>query len=63
MFALAYYYLSHTNKELEEMPFAEKVREIEKTYKTEFLDLIRPEVVKVKGRENADAVLRDMCKL
>ena len=45
------------------MPFAEKVREIEKTYKTEFLDLIRPEVVKVKGRENADAVLRDMCKL
>ena len=63
LFALAYYYLSHTNKELEEMPFAEKVREIEKTYKTEFLDLIRPEVVKVKGRENADAVLRDMCKL
>lgn len=63
LFALAYYYLSHTNKELEEMPFAEKVREIERTYKTEFLDLIRPEVVKVKGRENADAVLRDMCKL
>lgn len=63
LFALAYYYLSHTNKELEEMPFAEKVREIERTYKMEFLDLIRPEVVKVKGRENADAVLRDMCKL
>lgn len=63
LFALAYYYLSHTNKELEEMPFAEKVREIERTYKTEFLDLIRPEVVKVKGSENADAVLRDMCKL
>lgn len=63
LFALAYYYLSHTNKELEEMPFAAKVREIERTYKTEFLDLIRPEVVKVKGRENADAVLRDMCKL
>ncbi len=63
LFALAYYYLSHTNKELEEMPFAEKVREIERTYKTEFLDLIRPEVVKVKGRGNADAVLRDMCKL
>ena len=63
LFALAYYYLSHTNKELEEMPFAEKVREIEKTYKTEFLDLIRPEVVKVKGSENADAVLKDMCKL
>ena len=63
LFALAYYYLSHTHKELEEMPFAEKVREIERTYKTEFLDLIRPEVVKVKGSENADAVLRDMCKL
>lgn len=63
LFALAYYYLSHTNKELEKMPFAEKVREIERTYKTEFLDLIRPEVVKVKGRENADAVLKDMCKL
>lgn len=63
LFALAYYYLSHTNKELEEMPFAEKVREIERTYKMEFLDLIRPEVVKVKGRENADAVLKDMCKL
>lgn len=63
LFALAYYYLSHTNKELEEMPFAEKVREIERIYRTEFLDLIRPEVAKVKGRENADAVLRDMCKL
>ena len=63
LFALAYYYLSHTNKELEEMPFAEKVREIERIYRTEFLDLIRPEVAKVKGEENADAVLRDMCKL
>ena len=63
LFALAYYYLSHTNKELEEMPFAEKVREIERRYRTEFLDLIRPEVAKVKGEENADAVLRDMCKL
>lgn len=63
LFALAYYYLSHTNKELEEMPFTEKVREIERIYKSEFWNLIRPEVAKVKGEENADAVLQDMCKL
>lgn len=63
LFALAFFYLEHTNKELEELPFPEKVKTIEHIYKTEFIGVIKPQVVKIKGEEEADKQLRDMCKL
>ena len=63
LFALAYFYLSHTNKELEDKPFSEKVKEIERIYKAEFIDFIRPQVVRVKGEELADQILKEMYKL
>ena len=49
--------------QLEDKPFSEKVKEIERIYKAEFIDFIRPQVVRVKGEELADQILKEMCKL
>lgn len=45
MFALAYFYLERSNKDLEELNFQQKVNKVSEIFETEFIEQIRSELI------------------
>lgn len=45
MFALAYFYLERSNKDLEELNFSAKIERVNQIFEDEFISVIKPELV------------------
>lgn len=57
MKALAYFYLDRTDKEIYDLPHADKVAEVERIYESEFVAPIREVLAKSLGEERARQLL------
>ena len=54
---MAYFYLNRTDREIFDLPHADKVTEVSRIYEAEFLDPMREVLVKSLGEERASQIL------
>jgi hypothetical protein len=55
--AMAYFYLGRTDREISDLPHADKVSEVNRIYESEFLEPMRKVLVKSFGQEKGSKIL------